>query len=233
MEIIQNKLGEDTVRLFSGICQCFKRQGPVCKKDSLSVVLPDSGNIRISALTGDRPPVCLTNGELETEGKNGHERAVDVPRLMKPHAVREKPGSQKATEYRMSNQSPSSERTALSTRIFYCFWLLGECLFYTIAIVSFLRSSLLSAVLFLSASATGFKTIAWYLHTALSDHHLLPVSCTPKRERRRRMAFIGVKIGMSWLIALGEYIPLTLANRTADMVRRSLNVQSTDKSRSF
>jgi hypothetical protein len=82
----------------------------------------------------------------------------------------------------------------------------------------FMKQKRLFAVLSLAASATGVKTIAWYLHTVLGDRQLLPPNLTPEGPKKKAFAFALVKVVMSWFIALGEYVPLTLANRTADMV---------------
>jgi hypothetical protein len=120
-----------------------------------------------------------------------------------------------------SNDSGSRSSTAtcsITTRIFFGGWLLGQVTFYILAVFMFLERRRLIAVLSLSAAATGVKTIAWYMHTVLGDHQLLPASLTPKSPRTKQFAFAAVKVIMSWFIALGEYVPLTLANRTADNV---------------
>lgn len=62
------------------------------------------------------------------------------------------------------------------------------------------------------------------MHTVLGDHQLLPPSLTPNSPRAKQFAFATVKVVMSWFIALGEYIPLTFANRTADNVSHSIRL---------
>jgi hypothetical protein len=109
--------------------------------------------------------------------------------------------------------------SSLSIRIFFIFWIAAQVLFYILAVLMFIEKEIPFAVLSLSASATGVKTIAWYLHTVLGDRQLLPPSLTPKTERAKRFSYALVKVVMSWLIALFEYIPLTVAHRTADMVK--------------
>jgi len=62
------------------------------------------------------------------------------------------------------------------------------------------------------------KTVAWYLHTVIPEESLLPDSWIPDEDRhpkRRQLVFTLARVMMSWGIALIEYIPLTLANRTA------------------
>jgi hypothetical protein len=113
----------------------------------------------------------------------------------------------------------NSPTCSIATRVFFGGWFLGQTTFYILAVFMFLERRRLIAVLSLSAAATGVKTIAWYMHTVLGDHQLLPPSLIPHSPKARQFAFATVKVVMSWFIALGEYVPLTLANRTADNVR--------------
>lgn len=91
-------------------------------------------------------------------------------------------------------------------------------LFVLAASLMFAFNSPTAAAFTLSAAATGVKTVAWYLHTVIPEENLLPTCCTPNGDlhpKRLQLAYTIARVLMSWGIALIEYIPLTLANRTA------------------
>lgn len=111
----------------------------------------------------------------------------------------------------LSTQAPDTLK-----KIFAGGWLVGEAVFAGVAAVLLKYDRPMGAALTLSAGATGVKTVAWYAHTVVPDDKLLPTALTPAGPLQRELAHTAVKIAMSWAIAMFEYIPLTLAHRTAD-----------------
>lgn len=140
---------------------------------------------------GKRLSISVIDGKLKIEEQKADERSIDVPSGFAPRKRSTKILSTKIYSLptikkdlmnsddaerqievkrteddavsRCSKSENSSNTATCSTvtRVFFGGWLLGQTIFYILAVFMFLERRLLICVLSLSAAATGVKTIAW------------------------------------------------------------------------
>jgi uncharacterized protein (DUF486 family) len=193
--------------------------GPVCAE--LALLQADLQTLCGRALPPlDSQPVQLDSAlptDQTQDMLSPYLKRLDHLLLAVPHI------SDALIELRANLQQLAQEAPQALQKVFAGGFLVGEIIFGITGAVLLAQHKTLPAALALSAAATGVKTVAWYAHTVVSDDKLLPEAWTPSEPKSREWVYSAVKVAMSWGIALFEYIPLTMAHRSADQEHLNLS----------